>query len=131
MPTLKIAILGASPASCTLARLLHRRGIVVTIFEGEDSLNYRVQGGTLDLHTKTGLAALKDAGLYDNFLKYARFDCEAIIIADKKLLKYVSAGGGNKSMSRGRPEIDRQQLRKILLDSLPEGIIQWGHHVMM
>jgi 2-polyprenyl-6-methoxyphenol hydroxylase-like FAD-dependent oxidoreductase len=72
----KIAIIGAGPAGCTLARLLQVAEIPVevTIFESDATPNVRSQGGTLDLHTDTGLAAMKKADLYNEFLKHARFD---------------------------------------------------------
>jgi 2-polyprenyl-6-methoxyphenol hydroxylase-like FAD-dependent oxidoreductase len=72
----KIAIVGAGPAGCTLATLLQVADIPIeiTIFESDLTADVRSQGGTLDLHTDTGLAALKKAGLYDAFLEYARFD---------------------------------------------------------
>ena len=80
--TLKIAIVGAGPAGCVLARLLQQsdEDIAVTIFEGEGDIDFRSQGGTLDLHEKTGQAALKAAGLFDEFLKYARYDGEAMVM---------------------------------------------------
>ena len=129
MSSLKIAIVGAGPAGCTLARLLILKGISVVVFEGEESPNFRSQGGTLDLHTDTGLAALREAGLYDEFLKYARFDGEAIVISDKKLLRYVNAGGTEAKNSRGRPEIDRVKLRLLLLESLPVEVVRWNHRL--
>jgi len=78
MSSLNIAIVGAGPAGCTLARLLQRSNvpIKVTVFEREATLDARTQGGTLDLHTDTGIAALKKAGLYDDFLEFVRFDGE-------------------------------------------------------
>lgn len=78
MTPLNVAIVGAGPAGCTLARLLQvsKAPIKVTVFEGEASLDARTQGGTLDLHTNTGIAALRKAGLYDEFLKFLRFDGE-------------------------------------------------------
>ncbi|MCJ1480752.1 hypothetical protein MMC06_000907 [Schaereria dolodes] len=122
----KVAIIGAGPAGCTLARLLIRANIPVTVFEGEESPEIRQQGGTLDLHTATGLAVLKEAGLYDEFLKYARFDGEALRVTDKKFRTYLNFGGTNPENTRGRPEIDRVQLRLLLLESLPEGVISWN-----
>lgn len=54
---LTIAIIGAGPAGCMLARLLpHSKqadNIDVKIFEIEASINYRSQGGSLDLHVKS------------------------------------------------------------------------------
>jgi 2-polyprenyl-6-methoxyphenol hydroxylase-like FAD-dependent oxidoreductase len=78
MPGYKIAIVGAGPAGCTLARLLlhAKEAVEITIFERETDLNERTQGGTLDLHTESGIEALKRCGLYEEFLKYARFDGE-------------------------------------------------------
>ncbi|RMY71248.1 hypothetical protein D0863_05282 [Hortaea werneckii] len=127
-----IAIIGAGPAGCMLARLLthSQPKIEVTIFEGESSLDFRSQGGTLDLHASTGQRALKAAGLFDEFLKYARYDGEALKICDKNLLCYIVQEGSSNAessfFSSNRPEIDRPQLRKILFESLPEGTVQWN-----
>ncbi|KAL5116114.1 hypothetical protein ACEQ8H_006010 [Pleosporales sp. CAS-2024a] len=76
MPSISIAIIGAGPGGCMLARLLHVHNITCTIFEAETGIDFRSQGGTLDLRTKTGLHALKEAKLWDEFLKYARYDGE-------------------------------------------------------
>ena len=127
---LKIAIVGAGPAGCMLARLLKHRSnndIDITIFESEKSIDYRSQGGTLDLHVKTGQRALKEAGLYEEFLKHARFDGEAISLADKKFIRYVTMKGNSNSSTSGRPEIDRPILRQILYESLPKGTVCWNH----
>ena len=122
----KVAIIGAGPAGMTLAHLLIKASIPATIFEGEASPHIRGQGGTLDLHDDTGLKALKKIGLWEDFQKYARYDGEAIVIADKNLKKYIYMGGTTKESSRGRPEIDREKLRKILYEALPDGVIRWG-----
>ncbi|CAF9909298.1 MAG: hypothetical protein HETSPECPRED_008928 [Heterodermia speciosa] len=122
----KIAIIGAGPAGMTLALLLLKDSIPVVIFEGEASTSVRSQGGTLDLHDDTGLRALKEIGLWDKFQEYARYDGEAMIFADKNLKKYVYMDGATKETSRGRPEIDREKLRKILLEALPAGTVRWG-----
>jgi 2-polyprenyl-6-methoxyphenol hydroxylase-like FAD-dependent oxidoreductase len=131
---LKIAIVGAGPAGCLLARLLKHRAdndtdIDITIFESEKSIDYRSQGGTLDLRAKTGQRALKEAGLYDEFLKHARFDGEALSIADKDFVRYLTVKGNQNanSVTSGRPEIDRPVLRRILYESLPEGTVCWNH----
>ncbi|EMC99198.1 hypothetical protein BAUCODRAFT_31532 [Baudoinia panamericana UAMH 10762] len=134
---IKVAIIGAGPAGCMLARLLHHKQpattpldqkVSVMIFEGEESLDFRSQGGTLDLHVKTGQLALREAGLWEEFQKYARYDGEAIKLADKNFVCYVNMGGAKPSStsSTGRPEIDRPVLRKMLADSLPPNCIRWG-----
>ena len=123
----KIAIIGAGPAGLTLARLLHVSSIPCTIFEAESFSGHRPQGGTLDLHPDTGLAAIRVAGLWDAYRPHARYDGEAAIFCDKNFKKYFEHGGNTEETSNGRPEIDRTKLREILLDSLPEGIIRWDH----
>ncbi|KAJ5133816.1 hypothetical protein N7448_001163 [Penicillium atrosanguineum] len=116
MAPLRIAIVGAGPVGLTLARLLlNKPNIEVTVFESETSRDSRGQGGSLDLHTTTGLAAVKEAGLYDEFLKNARFDGEALVLRDKHLTKYISFGG--------------TLLREMLLDSVLPEIIRWGYHL--
>jgi len=129
MSDLKIAIIGAGPAGCTLALLLLQASVNVTIFEGEASLDARGQGGTLDLHPKLGIAALKKLGMYEEFAKRARYDGESFKIANKHLECWIDIGGVNEKSSRGRPEIDRAELRDLLVTALPEGIIQWGHRL--
>ena len=122
----RIAIVGAGPSGTTLARLLVLASIPVTVFEGESSIGVRGQGGTLDLHTDTGLKALKEAGLFEEYSKYARYDGEAINLTDKNLRSYIKLGGTTEATSRGRPEIDRERLREILLQSLPHDTIRWN-----
>ncbi|KAH8728225.1 hypothetical protein GQ44DRAFT_702811 [Phaeosphaeriaceae sp. PMI808] len=125
----KIAIVGAGPGGCMLARLLHVQNVPCTIFEGETSIDYRSQGGTLDLRAKTGLAAIQAAGLWDEFLKYARYDGESLLITDKYLntwmRRYPSKPDQRKKFVEA-PEIDRSDLRKLLMENIPEANIQWG-----
>lgn len=125
----RIAIIGAGPSGCTLARLLlvSQVDVDIDIFESEASLDARTQGGTLDLHTSTGIAALKACGLYEDFLKHARFDAEAFTVCNKDLKRFIHLPGTKESSSRGRPEIDRIQLRQILIDSLPKLMVKWSH----
>ena len=125
----KIAIIGAGPGGCILARLLHVHGIGCTIFEGEQSIDYRSQGGTLDLRTNTGLAAVKKAGLWKGFQKYARFDGESLLVTDKSLTTWLRRSPGKpdqKNKLGEAPEIDRSDLRKLLLESVPKESIRWG-----
>lgn len=122
----RVAIIGAGPAGSTLARLLTRASIPVTIFEGESSMSVREQRGSLDLHTNTGLKALREAGLYEDYEEYARYDGEALNVEDKNLVSVIRIGGTIEASSRGKPEIDRARLRQILVNSLPEGTIRWN-----
>ncbi|KAI1210505.1 FAD/NAD(P)-binding domain-containing protein [Annulohypoxylon truncatum] len=127
MSSPRIAIIGAGPAGCMLGRILSLSNVPFTIYESDASPNYRSQGGTLDLHPGTGLAAMKEAQLWDEFMEHARFDGDYMIMADKNLKPFIQIGPSNKLNER--PEIDRFQLRRILTESLPEGSIKWGHRL--
>ncbi|KAJ6440779.1 tetracycline resistance protein from transposon [Purpureocillium lavendulum] len=128
MTAIKVAIIGAGPSGCMLARMLHLGGVDVTVFEGEASPDFRGQGGTLDLHTKTGLAAMSEAGLFEEFEKHARYDGQYAAVVDKNLKYHMVRGVEDRSLGE-RPEIDRSRLREILINSLPTGMVRWGHRL--
>ncbi|KAK3386556.1 hypothetical protein B0H63DRAFT_520646 [Podospora didyma] len=88
--------------------------------------------GTLDLHTSTGLAAIQEAELFDQFLSHARYDSDHLQITDLNLKVYMNISGNGapttpaSELDEQRPEIDRAELRRILTESLPDGTIRWG-----
>ncbi|KAL8660711.1 MAG: hypothetical protein Q9202_006291 [Teloschistes flavicans] len=122
----RIAIVGAGPGGLTLARLLHVKQISCTIFEREPHRDSRSQGGCLDLHPETGQLALRAANLFEEFKAIARSEGEDMVVADKDGGKYINQVDAEGS---DRPEVDRVQLRNMLLDSLPAETIQWGTSV--
>lgn len=137
--SLRIAVVGAGPAGCTLANLLNtsldtHAAVSVTIFEREPHLHDRDQGGTLDLHEETGLAAIRACGLANSpeFAAIARHDGDSIILSDKKMTRWIdlnsSADGG--WFSQGKPEVDRLALRRLLIQNLPADTIRWNKHVV-
>ncbi|KAF1951905.1 FAD/NAD(P)-binding domain-containing protein [Byssothecium circinans] len=129
----KIALIGAGPASLTLAAILAHNTIPFTIYESSTALRH--QGGSLDLHPAAGQAALKEAGLWAQFVKHARPESDVAKLvelhtgevfwdengADKKEVPQTE-----EELFAGRPEIDRAALQKITFEALPEGSVKWG-----
>jgi 2-polyprenyl-6-methoxyphenol hydroxylase-like FAD-dependent oxidoreductase len=121
-----IAIVGAGLGGLTLARVLHVHGIPATVYEADPSAEFRTQGGQLDIHEGDGQRALADAGLTDEFRAIIHEGAEASRVLDQhgELLFDAPDDGTGR-----RPEVLRGDLRRILLDSLPDQLVQWGHRV--
>jgi 2-polyprenyl-6-methoxyphenol hydroxylase-like FAD-dependent oxidoreductase len=97
------------------------QGYAPIVFEKETSPQERPQGGSLDLHPNSGLRAVHLAGLDAQFQAIARYQDQGLRILDKKgtvLLEDFE--------DSGRPEVDRIELRAMLLDSLVPGSVQWA-----
>jgi 2-polyprenyl-6-methoxyphenol hydroxylase-like FAD-dependent oxidoreductase len=127
-----IAIVGGGPGGLTLARLLQLKGADVKVFERDLNKNARVQGAPLDLHDDSGLAAIRKAGLLEEFKQ------NYIVGADRELIMnenaeiffsdHESKSEENFGHQHFRPEIDRGTLRKILLESLQPETVVWDSH---
>ncbi len=118
-----IAVVGGGLSGLVLARILQRHDIACTVYELDATADARRQGGLLDLHVESGQLALREAGLYEQFRRLTRPQAEAMRVMDKAGTVFIdqAASEGNS----GRPEIDRTELRALLLDSLHSGRVVW------
>lgn len=121
--TTSVTIVGAGLGGLTLARVLHVNGIHATIYEAEPSPLARTQGGNLDIHEHDGQHALAVAGLTDEFRAIIHVGGEASRVLDRHGTVLVDEPDDGQGQ---RPEVLRGELRRILLDSLPEGTVRWG-----
>ncbi|MEU9007257.1 NAD(P)/FAD-dependent oxidoreductase [Streptomyces sp. NPDC048551] len=118
-----IAVIGAGLGGLTLARVLHVNGIAAAVFDLDASADARAQGGMLDIHEESGQAALRAARLHDGFRARVHPGGQAVRVLDRHArVLHEEADDG----TGGRPEIDRGQLRDLLLGSLPAGTVRWG-----
>jgi 2-polyprenyl-6-methoxyphenol hydroxylase-like FAD-dependent oxidoreductase len=117
-----VAIIGAGPVGLTMARLLQQRGLEVTIYERDKDNQYRIWGGTLDLHKGTGQEALKRAELLDKY--YAIAKPMGRIVADEQG-NILFCKNPSPEERYDNPEINRNNLRELLLDSLSGGTVIW------
>jgi 2-polyprenyl-6-methoxyphenol hydroxylase-like FAD-dependent oxidoreductase len=137
-----IAVVGAGLGALVLARVLQLHDIAVTVFEREPTSSSRGQGGSLDMHPESGQYALETAQLTAQFRKLARPEGEEMRILDKHGTVVFEdlpppapasedpAPQDEHGPRRGdRPEIDRGQLRQLLLDSLRPGTVRWEHNL--
>ncbi|MDQ0785028.1 NAD(P)/FAD-dependent oxidoreductase [Streptomyces sp. B3I8] len=125
-PHFPVAIIGGGLGGLTAARVLHVNGIESAVFEREASAAARTQGGMLDIHAENGQKALHAAGLYDAFREIVHAGGQAMRLLGPDGTVHVSEeddGCGD------RPEVDRGDLRDLLLGSLPDGTVHWGRKV--
>ncbi|MCS7480676.1 FAD-dependent oxidoreductase [Umezawaea endophytica] len=124
MPHHPITIVGAGLGGLVLARILHLNGVEATVLELEASPTARSQGGMLDMHEDSGQAALRAAGLHEEFLAAVHQGGEAMRVLDRHAVVHIDKPDDGDG---GRPEINRRALRDILLASVPA--VRWGSKV--
>ncbi|MFC6593879.1 FAD-dependent oxidoreductase [Kitasatospora paranensis] len=120
-----VLVVGAGLGGLTLARVLHVHGIAATVLDLDASATARHQGGMLDLHEDSAQVALRAAGLFEEFRAIVHPGGEATRILDRDAAVHLAEDG----QESGRPEVNRHDLRRILLESLPEGTVRWGTKV--
>ena len=122
-----VAVVGVGPSGAMLARLLQMRGFSVKVFERDASPTARPQGGSLDLRKNAGQRAIEQAGLTEEFRRLSRDDAKAFKMLDSKGDMHQAGDAGTHE--EAGPEIDRGDLRQMLLGSLAPETVAWGHAV--
>lgn len=119
-----IAIIGGGPGGLMLGLLLQHQGLPFTIYERGHKNIHKDRGGSLDIHDDSGQLALKQAGIFEVFRKYARFDGEdtRIVRKDGKILYDEDAEDEGS-----RPEIDRGKLCDIIVEQINPQHIKYGY----
>lgn len=129
---ISIAIVGGGPAGLTLARLLQLKNAHVKVYERDFNKEARVQGSPLDMHDDSGLAAIRKAGLLEEFKKAYRPGADKTLIMNERAEILYSDHDTKPEEDFGaehfRPEIDRGPLRNMLLESLQPGTVIWDSH---
>lgn len=123
----KIAVIGGGPVGLTTARLLQLKNADVTVYERDAHAGARMLGGTLDIHSDTGQKAVKAAGLLEQLYTLSRPTMERMGDKEGNILMETFPPADDRY---NRPEIDRPDLRNLLLNSLKENTVVWDAHVL-
>ena len=114
------------PLDWLLLEFFEMNGIACTLFERDSSAVTRSQGGVLDMHPEGGQFAFQACGLYDQMQRVARYDEQEMILYDKNgNLRFFQPNDPNGD----RPEVDRPDIRRILLASVTSDCIRWEHRL--
>ncbi|QZO90457.1 tetracycline-inactivating monooxygenase Tet(X) [Riemerella anatipestifer] len=123
----KITIIGAGPVGLTMARLLQQNGVDITVYERDKYQDARIFGGTLDLHRDSGQEAMKRAGLLQTYYDLALPMGVNIVDEKGNILTTKNVRPENRF---DNPEINRNDLRTILLNSLQNDTVIWDRKLV-
>ena len=124
--TTPVTIIGAGLGGLTLARVLHVHGVSATIYEADASADARTQGGQLDIHEYNGQLALEAAA---SPASSARSSTRAARPRTCSTSTARCCSTSPTTARAGVPRCSAGDLRRILLGSLPDQMIQWGRQV--
>ncbi len=140
-----VAIVGGGMGGLLLARLLQLQNISVNVYERDLNSEVRVQGSPLDLHEDSGLIAMEKANLLGEFYKNVRPNASKARIVNQNFelkfdehsiqkiaFKKTSNTKQNSlhDIAKPRPEIDRSELRAVLMNSLLPETLVWNSHFL-
>jgi 2-polyprenyl-6-methoxyphenol hydroxylase-like FAD-dependent oxidoreductase len=114
----KVAVIGAGPVGLAFARLLQQEGANVNVYERDVNEHDRIKGGTLDLLKDMGQIVFEKAGLLTDYFGNARPTARRIADIHGNIIQTLP--------SSDNPEIDRNDLRRILLQSLQSETVVWN-----
>lgn len=118
----RVAIIGAGPVGLTMAKLLQQNGVEVAVYERDKDARARISGGTLDLHKGSGQDAMEKAGLLEQY--YAKAISMGRTVVDEQG-NVLFSNKPTPDYEFDNPEINRNDLRQLLLDSLASGTVLW------
>lgn len=123
----KVAVIGGGPVGLMFAKLLQQANVNVNVYEWDKDEFSRIKGGTLDIHNDYGQIALEKAGLLAEYYKRSRPTGERSANINAEILMDEFP---DKEHLYDRPEIDRNDLRKMLLENLKPDTIIWNSRLV-
>lgn len=122
----QIAIIGGGPSGLSLARMLQvgdkTNQYVVKVYERDLNAHVRIEGGSLDLHEDSGQIFIDKAGLRSEYDKVARIDGGYYTLYTQDHEKVW------ENAVPQQPEMDRNDIRTLLVNSLNPGTVVWNKH---
>lgn len=123
----KVVIIGAGPVGLMMAKLLQQKGLNVSVFERDKNAQTRISGGPIDLHKGSGQSAMKKAGLLQRYYQMA-IPMGRTITDIKGQILFSKKPSPEEQYSN--PEINRNDLKKILLESLKSTTVIWDRKLI-
>ena len=132
LPPLRVAVVGGGLVGPLLVRLIQKTApgssVVVSLLERDGGPWSRDQGTALDLGGGA-LTAIQEAGLEKEVKEATRSGSDVTLVLDErgKILKRLEPPAFLAWLFGAKEEVNRNELRTCLMESLEEGTVRWGH----